>query len=539
MPGTRLNDTERHLQEWWNAGGNARYPALRHISVRGEPGIRGIKKLDIDFDNPLTVICGKNGSGKTTVLALAALGFHSPQDHKPINARRRPKQGENYTYYTFQDFFFKGPSDPDITGIEISWTYNGTETISIKKRTEKWMHYERRPERPVHYLGMIRIVPPIEQNVLRIHFKSNVSEITIESLNPIFRGYLCDIMGKNYDEADILSSSSYSLRKLRKCKVGDSSFSSFNLGSGEDVLIDFLYLLQECPKGSLILVEEIELGIHPEALIRLAKYLQEIILEKRLQVIISTHSEYFIDSVPQVSRVLIQRSNQECIITKGPTTRFAMGIMAGRSIPELNIYCEDYFAELLIKQSLSNNVRSRVHIVPVGSNSELLNQALFHIRGEFGQHVLILWDGDRKTRADAKKWIKNLVAALKSRRDVDILNKFREKVNWVFLPGDDVPETWLINKLNCPEGIVNLTHQLNCGTESEAEILIDELSAVGEPHNISFELSKKSAIDEDEAQRLLIRSISGMTSKPLEPIYQKVKSVLEGKKIKQKFSDLA
>ena len=51
---------------------------LRSISIKGRPGLRGIQDLSINFNYPLTVISGKNGCGKTTALALAALGFHSP-----------------------------------------------------------------------------------------------------------------------------------------------------------------------------------------------------------------------------------------------------------------------------------------------------------------------------------------------------------------------------------------------------------------------------------------------------------------------------
>lgn len=62
---------------------------------------------------------------------------------------------------------------------------------------------------------------------------------------------------------------------------------------------------------------------------------------------------------------------------------------------------------------------------------------------------------------------------------------------------------------------------------------------MSEPHNIGFELSKKFAFEEEEAQRLMIRSVYGLTSKPLESIYQKIKFVLDNQKVKQKFSDLA
>jgi hypothetical protein len=38
------------------------------------------------------------------------------------------------------------------------------------------MQYERRPERPVHYLGVSRCIPAIEQSVLRGHFKSKTKK---------------------------------------------------------------------------------------------------------------------------------------------------------------------------------------------------------------------------------------------------------------------------------------------------------------------------------------------------------------------------
>ncbi len=223
---------------------------LRSLAIDGSLGLRGIQDLKIDFEYPLTVICGRNGCGKTTVLALSALGFHSPEDHAPLNARRRPKLGQGNSHYTFSDFFFRGPSDPDITGVEISWNYQGTKEIKIRKQTDKWMHYERRPERPVHYLGVVRSIPAVEQNVLRSRFKANYNSGKSWSLNSEFCSRLTDIMGRPYDEAGVMSSDRYF---MRRCTSGNS-YSSFNMGAGEDILIDFLYMLQESPIGSMLVV---------------------------------------------------------------------------------------------------------------------------------------------------------------------------------------------------------------------------------------------------------------------------------------------
>ena len=161
----------------------------------------------------------------------------------------------------------------------------------------------------------------------------NGRERRTKPLNPEFCNRVSDIMGRSYDEAEIMSSSVYS---IRGCKSGNP-YSSFNMGTGEDVLIHLMHILQECPDGSLIVIEEIELGFHPEALIRLAKHLQEIILKKKLQAIVSTHSPQFIDNVPREARLLIQRSGKEHTVIMQPTTRFALAYMAGQVDPELQI----------------------------------------------------------------------------------------------------------------------------------------------------------------------------------------------------------
>lgn len=540
----RLNDTERGLLHSWNKSKKYPYPTLRRILVKSgsessgvdNPGLRGIQELEINFGYPLTVICGKNGSGKSTILALAALGFHSPNGHVPMNASRKPKQGEDFTYYTFRDFFFKGPGDPDITGVGITWKYLDTDRIqnelSIRKQSAKWMRYERRPKRPVHHLGAFRVIPAIEQNVLRSHFGSTRTHREPKILNEDFRTRFSNIMNRTYDEVDIIQSDKYS---IRGCQFGSTYCSSFNLGSGEDIVINLLYQLQQCPEGSLIIIEEIELGLHPEALVSLARHLQEIMLKKKLQVIVSTHSTYFIDNVPREARILVQRAEKEHSVTYGPTTRFAMGLMSGKATPELLLYCEDHFAALLIERALSSDLRRRTSILPVGSNSEIAKQATHHLRAHLGQHILLIWDGDDVTQRDANDWIKNEKDELKkqgSHPENSLIPDWDNRVNWGFLPGESAPEAWTVDLLDCDDGYRLLSEEIGCDNH-HARILIEKLRVVSEHHDIGYKLMEEERISsEDAALRMLVKSVFRLPEKPLKDVSEMVSAVLNSKRVR-------
>lgn len=297
------------------------------------------------------------------------------------------------------------------------------------------------------------------------------------------------------------------------------------MGSGEDILISILHILQECPEGSLIVIEEIELGIHPEALIRLAERLQKIIYNKKLQVIVTTHSKYFIDSVPQEARVLIQRAGRGChSVIYQPTTRFAMGVMSGQSNPEMHVYCEDEFAELLIKQAILGDLLKRTRIVQVGPDSQLAAQAAFHLRANLGQHLLLFWDGDVEQRK-VNKWLK------KETSDNESLDADWNRINYTKFPGNEPPERWVLDELDNTEGHGLFGRELGCDEGSAAE-LIEELKALSEHHDVIYDLATKMNIDLEEAPRTLARSVSRLESNPLKPICDAVDAVLNGQNVR-------
>ena len=72
------------------------------------------KELEIFLHYPITVIAGKNGSGKSTVLALAACAYHNNQNGFKLKDRKK-------SYYTFSDFFIQTEDEIPLEGIEIEY----------------------------------------------------------------------------------------------------------------------------------------------------------------------------------------------------------------------------------------------------------------------------------------------------------------------------------------------------------------------------------------------------------------------------------
>ena len=113
------------------------------------------------------------------------------------------------------------------------------------------------------------------------------------------------IMGKPYGQAAAQQSWRYT---FQRCHAG-IQYTAFNMGAGESCMIALLHLAQHMPRGGLIVIEEIEAGLYPQAQIRLAEALIKIGLRKQIQFICSTHSAVFLDSLPRQARLLL-KANQ-------------------------------------------------------------------------------------------------------------------------------------------------------------------------------------------------------------------------------------
>ncbi len=504
MPGVSLTDDERNLLRRWQHG-QYPYPTLRaiHISSSGnstDAGLRGIRNLDIEFRYPITAIAGPNGSGKSTILALSVLAFHSILGYAPFNALRKP-DSEGTSYYTFRDFFYRGPVDPDVTGVSIQWDYRGKRSrgseiedwkLSIKKGKKKWMNYDKRPKRPVDYFGLSRCIPAFEVRTLKNLFKARIDTDPTSLLTDDMLQRFCDILGSNYSSTLLHKKSRYHLRSCET--VSGHTYSSFNMGTGEDAVLQILWMLDKAYKGSLIAIEEIEVGIHQNALKKLCKHFVEIARRKSLQIIISTHSDVVFDALPRISRVYIEKLGEDHRVIYEPTARYAMARLSNVQKPEVEIYCEDDAAEEFLKAYLPAELRKRIRITSIGSHSEIPKALIWHRKLNKAEKCLAVFDGDVED-----KYLQRYLDELKEYYDENFVKDAIYK-----LPGNTSPEKYVINILRTDEAITKLSGMWRA-ENGEVRSRLEEACAIYDCHESVNFLAMSFALNREQTWRDLVR----------------------------------
>ena len=491
MPGRRLNNTERRLLDFWiEPPEKFEQPLLKAIAVEGPPAIRGIERLRIPFDYPITAVCGKNGAGKSTVLALAAFSSYRPWDWTVPPWPTHPKRKQpKLTSYAWSDFFFRRPGDPIYEGLTIrfAFSYEGND-IEIERRLKdrRWRTVPdpgrsvrfRLPYRPIEFVSLSRILPPAELQHVRGQF-GKAGKVRSYSLDDDLVKAMSAVFRKSYSSITVEERGGSS---LAVCETTED-YNGFNMGAGEHAVISIFSALQRLPPGGLLVVEEIEHGLHPEAQHGLIVELTRFIAKKKQQIIFSTHSDCMIDGLPREGRVLIERAGAEHRLVQAPTTRFAMSSMAERYNPEATLYVEDEFSAALVAVCLPPETRRRINVVPIGGSAQVADQLVAHFRGGYPGPAKCIFDGDC-TEKEIKKWLQN------ENPNIDDA--------YIVLPGGKPPETWVLEELRNKPYLLDFAQRMELETQ-QAKIEIDRLLALTDHHSIPYDLANRFSKTKDVA----------------------------------------
>lgn len=489
-------------QKWFS--NDLRYGTLLELSLRSG-SIRGLKPFSLPLTYPITAIAGPNGSGKSTILALATCAFHNEASGFRRHDRKMP-------YYTFADFFVQTQDEIPPEGLaiwyKIAWNRwaksarmpNG-EGIGWQTRKKprggKWTDYSGRVDRNVVFLGINRIVPHSE-----IQAHKTYKRFFSPAGNQPFLPTVCQIVGrimcKDYSSLIYKSHGKY---KIPIVEAGGIKYSGFNMGAGENSMFDLFSTILSAPLGLLVVIDEIELGLHPEAQKRMIIELKKICLSRHCQIISTTHSPVILDSLPPESRFFIINLPDKTDFLQGISPEYAAGLLSSENSAEISVFLEDNIAKRVVQGALPQELRIRSNLHVIGSASLLCMELAAAYRIDPKKKVLAIFDGDQKDKiGELTKLFSRYLERIDAKNDVSVW--FQQHIS--FLPSETWPEKWLLETFST---ILSDSHvKFLGGTIHQISTFIRTALRAGK-HSEFFSLSEQLGLDEESVISYIATSV--------------------------------
>lgn len=420
----------------------------------------------IEFKFPLMVLVGENGCGKSSVLqalenvsagkSLSQRWFSTSVDPIPENARpcfwysyynadarrivqilntrikKKFKDGsENPDYwepsrpvakYGMELFDEKFANTPGATGSRWNGTKRKVEYIDFREEIsafDKYFYFENEPRKKTKQ-EYIRQYSKYLKMAIDGHFKKDREingKLRLHSIDVLTEDevkILSNILDKQYISVKIVEHQFY-------CKwgtsvyfsqgVGDASFSGKYseafAGSGESAVAKLVHKIFSAQAGTLLLLDEPEVSLHPGAQKRLLNYILENVRDKGLQVVISTHSPAIVEELPPEAIVVMNQTAQNKF---DPIPNVAADVafqyIGHTNIEKKKILVEDKTAGLLVKRALElYNPKAAMSIDVIchpGGAEVIYKEAVVFSRVESQKYFLLL-DGDKRKGIPASK----------------------------------------------------------------------------------------------------------------------------------------
>ena len=349
--------------------------------------VRGFTGEEISFDFPVTALIGPNGSGKSAVLGSAGCAY------KVV----RPGA-----------FFPKSAiGDQSMSGWRIEYDIidkasNPRQTIkrSANFRQAKWVRGEV-ADREVLFFGIERTVPAGEKTRFRYLMRSSYRHSEPLELLPHNVAEQAEhILGKSVAKYQITP---YGDETFLVGNSGSSEYSEFHFGAGESSIIRMVTKIEAAENNSLVLIEEIENGLHPVATRRMVEYLIDVAQRKSIQAIFTTHSDSALIPLPN-------EGIWACIdgkLRQGKLSVEALRAVSGRVDKKLAIFVEDQFAKYWVEAILREYLGASIEQVEVHAVHGDGNAVKTHLGHQSNPALsfqsLCIIDGDSR-QADSEEY---------------------------------------------------------------------------------------------------------------------------------------
>ncbi|HDX8895117.1 AAA family ATPase [Klebsiella michiganensis] len=397
---------------------------------------RGLKNINIEFGNRLTVICGKNGTSKSTILGIIAQIFSFSRDlsKKPVTNLNAYKTLTNKPFKSAFKEHFRLSEQFDVSGsMDVGITlYDATVNKNLDKlslglyeskdRTKARAvvrgndgiadrNQSRNVTHPVIFLSLARLLPITLRNDYSTrdvqYITDNREEIKTMNNQLLLKNNGNSVTAtKGTIDSMVVHGDNYDHESV---SVGED-----NVGQIIQAIFSFKRLSETYPDyhGGILLIDEADAGLFPAAQVELIKILAKAAKSYDLQIIMTSHSPLIIEDIYHRSLLddkafktiyltdtfgdIQTKNNLSWAEINADLHVETVRINNDISLPKANVYFEDKEGYDFFKQIIVDRKINKI-INPLG-NINISCSAILDLMArkipEFTTKSLIVLDGD-------------------------------------------------------------------------------------------------------------------------------------------------
>jgi len=288
---------------------------LKSMTVKN---FRNMKDINFDFGERITVISGKNGTAKSTILGLVAQIFNFEKDvikdenlsFKTLNNKAFKSQfnehfrlsdefdkpGEMDVRYNVYDAYFQKEINDLTLGMTATQGRKHRTVVRGNLPTPQTTNTSRNVTHPVIYLSLKRLLPIPERENERVsnidYLQNNLEEFTSCSNEIIGKTRGTNITStKGLIDSSVVHGDNYDHQSV---STGED-----NVGQMVQALFSFKKLKEEYADyhGGILIIDEVDAGLFPYAQSKIIDTLTHFSKLYDIQIILSTHSPIIIEKV--------------------------------------------------------------------------------------------------------------------------------------------------------------------------------------------------------------------------------------------------
>lgn len=378
---------------------------------------RNLDGMEIDFgDKNVTGIFGANGLGKSSILSVIRCLYqavYNPRIRKRTTPKiARPVGCENKAFgHLFYGNQYYNYNNSEIVA-EFSYASKDSQTAivsplyEIKSPRKRWTPgTTSKPACPVYYINMETCVPVAEagkkksdrekRKRLYESILKQCSELK-ECFNKIFLHPI--------EISNTAASNINGVDDSVTVAINNKKLPFRELSAGEQRVLKLLNTIYKAEDNSIILIDEIEITLHPSALENLIDVLNKLAKNKGLQIIFTSHSLKLAERKDINVRTLYKLGNWvRCDHGYNQECRKLLEGKCAQS--QIKMLVEDDVSKALMMELLRQNGKlPNVDLLLFGGFDKAFKLASsLHLVGELTNNIVFVLDGDVAITLEEKK----------------------------------------------------------------------------------------------------------------------------------------